>query len=162
MILFFHGYQSNRNTNKFRVIQGEKYCKTVDYEALSYSEVEDLYDKLVLNKSPTMLVGHSLGGYWALKMSYKHLLPCIIINPSLFPSFDGYKPLKLEESYIPRIAHIELGDELLPMEKFSKVLKPIMKVVEYPDGNHRVKYLDDINKHIQELKLMLKWQFFSE
>lgn len=67
-ILFFHGLDSSAETTKFTVIKNEnKVSFTVDYRKLSFHEVGLLYDKFIEMFNPDILVGHSLGGYWALK-----------------------------------------------------------------------------------------------
>ena len=47
-------------------------------------------DRLIahLRRKPVeLLVGHSLGAYWALKMSALCKIPTVIANPSLHPDF---------------------------------------------------------------------------
>ena len=87
-ILFLHGLDSSKESTKFHAINAEKkYCINVDYRNLNYKTVECFYHDIIEKIKPDLLVGHSLGGYWALKMSQQHRIPAILANPSLNPDF---------------------------------------------------------------------------
>ena len=76
-ILFFHGLDSSRESTKFHAIDADhKYCIDVDYRNLNYATVAEFYNEMIEKIHPDILVGHSLGGYWALKMSQQHQIPC--------------------------------------------------------------------------------------
>ena len=151
MILFFHGLNSSNNTNKFATIDRKKYCETVDYLELGYDAVNNLYDELIDRIKPDVLVGHSLGGYWALKKSAERNIPCVLLNPSLFPKYDGYTALSEQElQRAPAVhAYIELGDKVIPAVLINEFLKARAHVKTHYAGHHRIEYVENINKIIE-------------
>jgi len=99
-----------------------------------------------------LLVGHSLGGYWALKMSQQYRIPTIIANPSLSPDFREDYPAINEhdlEHDIPQIAYIELGDEILDMYAVVEQLNPYMQVETLEGGHHRLAQPENLNQLIE-------------
>lgn len=156
MILFMHGLDSSKETNKFECIDvQEKYCETIDYRANTYEQVSKKYDEIIKRKKPKILVGHSLGGYWALVKSQQHNIPCFLINPSLYPKRILSDYIDISEMTIKkkvkRQFHIELGDEVLNMVKvaeFAQSIDAIQHIYEF--GCHRVQYLDGLTKEIRE------------
>jgi len=154
VLLFFHGYQSSNKTDKFKVIRDTKRCVTVDYDSMSYKEVKEYYSSLSV--FPTMLVGHSLGGYWALLLSIEYGIPCVLVNPSLspkiLPDYPSIDLRRMNNDSVPRIAYLELGDEVLDMHQVRHSLNPYMKVRVSKGGHHRVENLEMINNCIEELK----------
>ncbi len=160
MILFFHGLDSSAQTNKFEVINNRvtlgKVSETVDYRNMSHDEVSEFYDDLIAKHSPDLIVGHSLGGYWAIKKSNEHGIPCVLINPSLSPNvFDDYPAIDKSslDLDIPRGFHIELGDEVLDMVEVAHFAEDIGAITYiYEHGCHRVKYLQEINNVIEHIQ----------
>ena len=158
MILFFHGYRSSNKTNKYTAIQGEKVCYTVDYDALTPGMVSEFYDWLIETHQPDVLVGHSLGGYWALIKSKQHNIPCVLINPQLFPRFETYTPITtgtLESSASPVIAYIETGDEVIEVERTIELLQNRVDLEVSPGGHHRVENVEHINTLVDKTRLYL-------
>lgn len=146
MILFFHGYQSSNQTNKYVVIQGVKHCETVDYAAMSYADVSELYDTLISSYKPSLLVGHSLGGYWALRKSIETGLPCVIVNPQLFPTVVPGYPSMTHSEIRPDLVtcYVETGDEVIDVPRTLELLEDVDLRV-YQGGHHRVQRVDYIN-----------------
>ena len=155
-ILFLHGLDSSKESTKFHAIHAEKkYCIDIDYRNLNYKTVENLYNEMIEKIKPDLLVGHSLGGYWALKMSQIHRIPAIIANPSLNPDFridyPSINELDLEHD-IPQIAYIELGDEILDMYQVTEQLEPYMQVETVEGGHHRLAQPENINRLIDYMQ----------
>ncbi len=156
-VLFLHGLDSSSETNKFEVIDTPtKYCLTVDYRSKSFEQVKELYEESIEHIKPDVIVGHSLGGFWALYMSNIHGIPCVAINPSIDPSkvLDGYPKLELEKMrpYLPRGFHIELGDEVLNMYEVKSFAETVNATIyEYDGGCHRVDNLKEINTVINHI-----------
>lgn len=160
-ILFFHGLDSSAETSKFTVIKNEnKVSFTVDYRKLSFHEVGLLYDKFIKMFNPDILVGHSLGGYWALKKSHDHKIPSLSINPTLDPRniFSDYIDLKTLDfnDDVKRAFHLELQDEVINMYEVESWLddnagRANIHSYNSEKGHHRVHFLEEINYALDEL-----------
>ncbi|OTG65515.1 YqiA/YcfP family alpha/beta fold hydrolase [Acinetobacter silvestris] len=155
-ILFLHGLDSSKESTKFHAINAKnKFCIDIDYRNLNYQTVENFYNEIIEKIKPEMLIGHSLGAYWALKMSHLHRIPAIIANPSLNPNFrDDYQSISeidLEHD-IPQMAYIELGDEILDMHATSTLLEQFMQVDAHEGGHHRLAQPENLNHLIQYMQ----------
>ena len=159
-VLFFHGLDSSRDSSKFHAIHAaQKFCVTVDYRALSFHSVAHFYQDLIEKIRPDVIIGHSLGGYWALKMSLAQHIPAIVANPSLSPKFrDDYPAIEEAdlEHDILQLAYLELDDEVLDMHAVQHQLEPYMQVAAVEGGHHRLARPENINILIERLQLMLQ------
>lgn len=155
-ILFLHGLDSSRESSKFQAIVAEnKFCINVDYRNLNYAAVERFYCDIIEKLQPSILVGHSLGAYWALKMSKHFQLPTVITNPSLAPNFNLDYPAICEDDLdhdIPQFAYIELGDEILDMYQTVDQLESFMQVESIIGGHHRLAEPEKINELIAKIE----------
>ncbi|NHC04431.1 esterase [Acinetobacter sp. 187] len=155
-VLFLHGLDSSRESTKFEAIDAvDKLCINVDYRNLNFSTVESFYCEMIEKIKPKILVGHSLGGYWALKMSKYFELPAVIANPSLSPNFREDYPQISEQDLdhdIPQFAYIELGDELLDMYATADCLESYMHVEKVEGGHHRLDEPEKINQFIYQIE----------
>ncbi|HFG6988725.1 YqiA/YcfP family alpha/beta fold hydrolase [Acinetobacter baumannii] len=154
-ILFLHGLDSSRESTKFHaILHPEKFCIDVDYRNLSYASVKDFYHQAIETIKPDLLVGHSLGGYWALKTAAQHKLAVVVANPSLNPSFRNDYPDLCDEDLDhsnPKMAYLELGDEQLDMYQVQEKLSPYMTVETYDGGHHRLAYPSRLNDLITKI-----------
>lgn len=155
-LLFLHGLDSSRESSKFEALNAKrKLCINVDYRNLNYQTVADFYDEMIDQIQPEILVGHSLGGYWALKMSIRHALPCVIANPSLSPNFREDYPEITDADLnhdIPQLAYLELDDEILDMHAAQNFLENYMEVESFAGGNHRLVYPERLNDLILKIE----------
>ena len=158
-ILFMHGLDSSRESLKFHALHSSaKICINVDYRNLNYLAVKSFYCEMIEKIQPEILVGHGLGGYWALKMSLKYHLPAVVANPSLSPSFNQQYPAIRDEELehdIAQMAYLELGDEILDMHQIQDRLESFMPIVSIKDGRHQLEYPDRLNELIQQIQLQI-------
>ncbi|WP_347453712.1 YqiA/YcfP family alpha/beta fold hydrolase [Acinetobacter thermotolerans] len=159
-ILFIHGLDSSKESTKFHAIDADKkYCIDVDYRNLNYVTVAEFYSEIIQKIQPDILVGHSLGGYWALKMSQRFQIPCVIANPSLNPNFRDDYPAICDEDLqhdIPQFAYIELGDEMLDMHTVQSQLEDYMHVEAVAGGHHRLEHPERLNPLILQIEQLLQ------
>lgn len=152
-ILFLHGLDSSKESTKFHAIDAlNKFCIDVDYRNLNFETVSAFYHEMIEKIKPDIIVGHSLGGYWALKMSAAYQIPCVIANPSLQPFFrDDYPAIEDADlqNDIPQMAYIELGDEILDMHAVQLQLEDYMQVEAIDGGHHRLEKPEHLNILIQ-------------
>ena len=155
-ILFLHGLDSSKESTKFHAINAvQKFCIDIDYRNLSFQTVATFYDEIIEKIKPNIIVGHNLGGYWALKMSSLHQIPCVIANPSLSPFFrDDYPAIddQVLQNDIPQMAYLELGDEILDMHAVQSQLEDYMQVEAIEGGHHRLEYPERLNQLIQYIE----------
>lgn len=155
-ILFLHGLDSSKDSTKFHAINTRnKFCIDIDYRNLTFDVVENLFKDMIETIQPHLLIGHSLGAYWALRMSYYYKLPAIIANPQLMPNFREDYPAICENLLnhdIPQIAYLEMSDELLDMHKVQHTLEKFMLVHTYNGGYHRLEHPEHLNTLIDYCK----------
>lgn len=158
-ILFMHGLDSSRESLKFNALHSpHKVCITVDYRNLNFQAVESFYCEIIEKIQPDILVGHGLGGYWALKMSLKFQLPAVIANPSLRPTFSHQYPPITEDDLqhdIAQMAYLELGDEILDMHQTLDVLESYMPIISIDGGRHQLEFPERLNELIQQIYLQI-------
>jgi len=153
MILFLHGLNSSAQTNKFTELIGDKVCETINYTEMGFTAVDARYDQLIALHKPDIIVGHSLGGYWALRKGKQHNIPSVIVNPQLFPGdkFTKYVPVTHESFHGPGhvISYVETGDEVIRVPETLELLSDTDLRV-YDGGHHRVERVDYINTLVAE------------
>lgn len=152
-ILFLHGLDSSKESTNFHAIRSDtKFCIDINYRNLNFDTVEMLYKDLIEKIKPHLVVGHDVGGYWALRLSYQFKLPAIIANPNLAPDFrTDYPPISdtILNQDIPQCAYIELADEILDMPSTQERLERFMLVHTIEAGYHRLQYPEYLNNLIQ-------------
>ena len=151
-ILFLHGLDSSRESTKFHaIVHPHKFCIDVDYRNLSYTSVEQFYQKVISTIKPDLLVGHNVGGYWAIKVAAQNELAVIVANPNLNPTFRNDYPQITEADLNhnnPKMAYLELGDEQLDMYQVQAQLQSYMAIESIDGGHHRLAYPARINELI--------------
>lgn len=155
-ILFFHGLDSSRESTKFHALDSKnKFCINVDYRNLSFKGVTDFYLNIIEKLMPDILVGHCIGGYWALKMSHIFNIPCVIANPNLFPNFRADYPAIADIDLnhdIPQFAYLELGDEILNMHEIKEHLENYMPITSVNEGHHQLQHPENMNPLIHQIE----------
>jgi hypothetical protein len=153
-IIFFHGYGSTGSTSLTGKMLVEHYGKE-NVHCLSYNckNAEDTIDnlsaqvrKIVLNNPEVLLVGISLGGFWANYFSEKYGLQVVLINPALEPTISlkkyneshasTYKmfPTTLTPG-IPKAIILGKKDNVIPYTSYLERLKD--KYMVFIDDNMR-------------------------
>lgn len=152
MILYMHGYGSSATTPKARLLPN-MISFTIDYEKNSPAEVQKFYENIIENNDIEMLVGHSLGGYWALRMGNKYNIPTVLVNPAMFPTVVEnfhYEPTTEEDliNVAHRFAYLEMDDERIDMVEVSEFLEGTTAIYEVPGGHHRVQFQNKLKDYI--------------
>jgi len=94
MIIHLHGFASVGTGVKYDALVAEFGEDNVISPNLPLNpdDVEPMLDSIVREcakrekSTPIVFVGTSLGGFWANYMSQKWDCPCVLVNPSMFPS----------------------------------------------------------------------------
>ena len=96
IVVYFHGYGSNRNTSKVGLLRAglpganvHSFDIDIDPE-IAQRNLETHIDSILLDnmhaRENVIFVGTSLGAWWALKMARLYRTRAIAINPSAHPS----------------------------------------------------------------------------
>lgn len=162
MFLYIHGFASSGQSYKGRVLQiafGRENVLTPDLSTDPDEAMSLLCrqcDELQAREKPVMLLGSSLGGFYATYLSHKYGFPAILVNPSVTP----HETLKLGLGLNPKYTgHTDFflftKENLLSFDKYyvsgideSKILLLLQsgdiildyrKAIErYPNAHHIV------------------------
>ncbi len=170
MILYIHGFASCGVGNKSTTLRnffGEDKVLSPDLPPEPKRAIELLSD-LIEKNNVKLLVGSSLGGYYAIHLAEKYDLKAVLINPALRP-FESLNALvgkvkrycddtefewkreyirQLFELFVPEVkldrylVLLQTRDELLNYQEAVNRFMGAKVIVEY-GGNHRFENLDD-------------------
>lgn len=156
-VLFLHGYGSSSETDKFKAITSNKvthkFCPYIEYNKTDFLSLFTELSHIVEKFRPDLIIGHSLGGYWAKVMSNAYHIPCILLNPQLFPKKKyGFPNLDKSdfETGVWAYSYLESGDDIIDYEKTKLILENYTDLEIYEGGHHRIKNLDSINSIIEK------------
>jgi len=168
MVLYIHGFKSCGAGNKSKAL------KTVFDDLLApnlpFSPLHAIkeLERLILEKGVDLLIGSSLGGYYATYLAQKFGIKAVLINPSTRPYHtlkpylgvqsrfcDGVK-FEWKEQYLQELLKfdttnlkrnlflvlLQTQDEVLDYRIALKKYKNQRRVVEY-GGNHRFENIQD-------------------
>jgi hypothetical protein len=185
ILVYLHGFASSGNSTKVKSIRESFPDHTVIAPNMSHLanrtklQLQTLVERLIAEHSgDVLLIGTSLGGFWADCLSLKYELKALVINPSTTPHLtlrkyigqtieditwgepdcDDYFNVWYENLWssrklcmVPRTVLLAKDDDVINYEIASNKYKNTANVVIYDDGGHRFERYDDICKHIREL-----------
>lgn len=101
-ILYIHGYNSSGQAEKALVLKDNfpsVFSETYDFKNpdMAFLQLNN-FIKRHMNSSKVIIVGSSLGGFWARYFGLKYLCKTVLINPSLTPSISLQKYVPEEQS----------------------------------------------------------------
>ncbi len=138
MVLFFHGFESSLPSGKVDVLNYfglNAIGVPMNYDSHNpYSQALDF----TVKSQPKLIVGSSMGGYFALKIGTHLNIPLILLNPALVQRpiiFD--EPLEYGH-YRPHIwSLIGVKDDLIPFKENQEELLKFGAIVELGGHGHR-------------------------
>jgi len=177
MILYIHGFKSCGQGNKSRVLK--EYFKDAVIEQFDREPKEAIkfLENIIKNNPIDLIVGSSLGGYYAIYLSEKFNKKCVLINPSIKPYItllpyigknrrfcDNFEFLWKSE-YIKELIDINVQkltlknylvllqskDEILNYQESLNLFMGAKVVVEF-GGNHRFENIEDYLLMIENFK----------
>ncbi|MGB5965960.1 MAG: YqiA/YcfP family alpha/beta fold hydrolase [Sulfurimonadaceae bacterium] len=177
MILYLHGFASCGDSTKTCLLKKYFGADNVYSPDLPVQPTEAIafIDKIINEKNINMLIGSSLGGYYASYFCEKYAIKTVLINPSTEPyeTLKPYvgnntywcsgEPFEWKKSYLGelQIYNIETVKEpslyLLLLQKGDEVLDYSKALEKYEGatlsveegGNHRFENLDE---HLERIK----------
>lgn len=179
-VLFVHGFQSGRGSSKWAYLQSLDYIEPhmveIDYRETAPLDVIGALSEKVDSLDDPIVVGHSLGGFFARAIRLRRSLRALLINPSLRPDstlfghgerslptqfHPAYKTIIQEnlpdrERLSAEIILIEYGDEVVDHRSQSEFHDGSLVIAE-PGGSHKYEGLNNIDT---SLKLLINrpWQ----
>ncbi len=168
MILYIHGFKSCGLGNKSRAL--ESYFGDVLAPDLPYAPSKAIkeLENLIKTQEIDLLVGSSLGGYYATYLAQKYGIKAVLINPSTRP-YETLKPyvgmqkrfcdgeeFEWKEEFLKELFKfdtanlkkglflvlLQTGDEVLDYKVALKKYENQRRIVEY-GGNHRFENIED-------------------
>ncbi len=185
MIIYIHGFGGSGNGNKatlFRSLFHSEHFIAPSLPinpALAISTLSELIEAF-MRTGTVMLIGSSLGGFYALHLASKYNLKAVLINPAVHPYetllcslgttggenfYDGsryewseshldtlrsFGPINVNKNNI--LLFLQKGDEVLDYTQASKMLEGCEQIVEEGGGHS----FEGIERHIGKIK-----QFFA-
>lgn len=178
-ILYLHGFGSCGEGNKSKTLGSYFGNENLLAPNLPYEPQEaiETLSKLISKEGPALLVGSSLGGYYATYLAEKYEIPAVLINPSCTPWVtlanhvgwqkrfcDGeafeFKPDYLQQlkslHVIPErsryLVLLQSEDEVLDYRVAKVQYKAYKVIVEY-GGNHR---FENICEYLSMIESFMK------
>ena len=153
-ILNIHGYHGSPKNSAYQALEAlscEIIAPALDYDSESPEQIIRNLKFIVANKRPDIIVGTSLGGFYASVLSAQLCYPVMLVNPFLmsFLSFDGdSRPNKNTKALIGLFGSLSQidtdnvncivgdNDELLGDHKFTEELLGNERFRRIPGGGH--------------------------
>lgn len=155
-VIIFHGFDSSCENARYQNLPFEIVRVDVDHKKLSWQEVHDIYDNLIMDTikswgSNIILLGHSLGGWWARYFVKQYGLKAVLLNPLIdikttetkIPDRDEYEKhmADIKERLSGSITYyIELPDEVIKYEAVIDGLHNDGEVIIKQSGHHRIRW----------------------
>ena len=176
MILYIHGFASCGNSNKTKLLS-QHFDKLLAPDIpVDPDEATAFIQKLILANDVSLIIGSSLGGFYAAHFAEKFQIKCILLNPSTQPfitlapyvgtneffcsgeKFEWTKEhvtklfsyaVAKDSIKAPVLVLLQKGDEVLDYKKAEEVFANY-EVVTQEGGNHRFENLDEYLGRIDE------------
>ncbi|GAX87948.1 conserved hypothetical protein [Lebetimonas natsushimae] len=167
-LIYIHGFGSCGKGNKYNILKNLYIPILAPDLPPSPKDAINTLDAVI--KPDDIVIGSSLGGYYAIYLAERYFLKAILINPSLKPyktlkqytglqfRFCDKKPFYWQKEYLKELKNfktkpkrakylvlLQSKDEILNYKKTLKKFKnkPNAKVIVEYGGNHRFENLYD-------------------
>ena len=152
-ILYFHGFESNCQTEKFARTKAffathgmELIGLDVNYADIAPNVIDQIVAEIFSRHDIVACIGCSLGGYWANRSAVLHLVVAAVVNPALqfYPSYlQKYPKLAAyqhestytESNLAPRLVMLGTADEVLDY-RVAEAAFPESEVKIIEGGSH--------------------------
>lgn len=175
-MLYLHGFGSCGEGNKSAELKKHFGAENVFSPDLPYAPLDAItyIDSLLKLENIEILVGSSLGGFYATYFAEKYAMKAVLLNPSTQPwdtlsSYVGWQKRFCDEevfefkpAYIAQLKTLEVEikhgtylvllqseDEVLDYSKAQSLYNTHKVIVEY-GGNHRFENLDEYMSMIEK------------
>ena len=175
-ILYLHGFASCGEGNKSTLLKAYFGTDNVIAPDLPPSPIDaiDAIEEILGSSKIDILIGSSLGGYYATVLAEKYCMKAVLLNPSTQPwetlaAYTGWQKRFCDEEvfefqsvYLEQLKMLQTapeegryllflqsGDEILDYTKAQSLYNKHKIIVEY-GGNHRFENLDEYLSMIEK------------
>jgi uncharacterized protein len=173
-VLYCHGFASNFDPTKPKIRALERVAPvrgvTVDYARPPFEAFNAYLDALRGAERP-LIVGTSLGGFFAAWIGSELNLPFIAINPAIRPGrslraylgegvthfgapfrlteevVDGYRDLSFRTDGPGRVV-LDMGDEMIRSRDTLLAVCDELPVLTFPGGSHRFDHMEELVSYL--------------
>ena len=148
-ILNIHGYAGSPQNAAYAAILANGYkniiSPVIDYDAESPEDILYRLRYIIADKKIGLIIGTSLGGFFALALSAELNLPVILVNPFLMPFLTFPEYIKSYVSIFGTLSQIDSAnvscivgenDEVISDYQFTKDLLENSRFRSIPNGKH--------------------------
>ena len=180
-IIYLHGFNSDENSNTvislkkiFNDLTGISYDYIIP--DLAHEKIKNTIDAVLKIDKEIILVGTSLGAFWANYFAQKYLLKCVLVNPSLYPWVSLTRCIGVNKNFntgvdriltesdvtaykkyempiidgIIRIVVLGINDDVINYKITQEVFQNNSKIILINAG-HRIENVENIAKIIMEV-----------
>ena len=137
-IFFLHGLESSHQSSKVDLMRASGH--NVHAEYMDYKNVLDLYAKTlnsIIEFNPDLIVGSSMGGYFAYHLGTHYKTNLLLLNPAL-PNRTFDPPILPDGIEKPKIwALVGENDDVVRPKENIEILKRAGANVKIGDHKHR-------------------------
>lgn len=179
MMIYIHGFRSSPMTEKGQVFKRTFPGITLaSYDTLHPAIGYQQLDRIVRNELPRqpILIGSSLGGFWAYQFATKYALKCVLLNPCMHPEvtlrpyigrvenlytseqgdmderdLKRYSQYRLAGEAAQCVVLHEKGDELIPYEESVANFEGRARLILIEGGSHSFEHLEIAIREIEAL-----------
>lgn len=152
-ILNIHGYKGNPENSAYIALceLGYKsFSPAIDYDATETDKIFQYLDNIIDEYKPDLIIGTSLGGFFAAVISSQRNMPAILVNPCLMPFVtlprlefkNDIRPFIKKFAELHKISSDNIYtitgrcDEIIDYHDFTKKMFGNKYYREIPDGKH--------------------------
>jgi uncharacterized protein len=192
-ILYLHGFNSSYSPENEKVKALSKIGEVIGIDYNTYDTYDNIHSYLLreitkLSPDPddTLIVGTSLGGFWAAEMAAYLVLPSVIINPCYDPenmlqkyvgnqtnhktgkvtkfsnesclSYFGMKTQDNSYVILPFLL-LDMEDEVIDSYRTKSIFEDSFPIKVFEGGNHRFAHM---NESLEDISKYLSYCSFVE
>jgi predicted esterase YcpF (UPF0227 family) len=175
-IVYFHGFNSNSNTEKVGLLkkaypEADVIAPNIPFASYNhtYNYLKEWLKEHLPGEGDIIFVGTSLGGYWCHIMAEEFGIQAVVINPCLSPKAEiakldnkkdasTYPDIGKEKWHhtVPKVVLLAKDDEVFDHTKAQDLYKDKAGIVTQETGGHR---MNDINSIVQQINHLLHYDY---
>ena len=162
-ILYIHGFASKYDASNNKVVALASLGNVVGID-IDYSQpkavITSLLIETITQHGVDLIVGTSMGGYYAAEVGHATGLPFVACNPAVDPSKSLRKYTEVPHCILDEYKSIDTGgcglilldrgDRLFDSDKTAKLLEQSFKVKLFNGGGHRFMHMTEAAPMIAE------------